>query len=84
LEALMNVLDERSTATCPKCKTLNYVLTRYAGYGPANDERETAECAKPGCGATVASEKCFAIFSELSPEALEERVKRFSRGFDAD
>ena len=57
---------------CPSCGTSNAILMTYSGFGPANRERETAECYN--CGMTIASERCLGIYSGPSIAAIKARL----------
>ena len=51
----VNIYDEK----CSNCQTVNEIIVVYHGFGPLNDERETANCYS--CGKQVASKKCRSI-----------------------
>ena len=58
---------------CPACNTNNHVLVAYAGDYRAN-EREPVDCYR--CGATLESEKCWAIFSAGTAEEAVVQLRR--------
>jgi hypothetical protein len=59
------VTENKEEVRCASCGALNIVTYRYAGFGPANQERETGGCA--ACGKQIASAKCLSIGTELAP-----------------
>lgn len=58
---------------CSECGTDNAVLTTYSSFGPANRERESADCFK--CGHCIATTRCLGIYT--GPSIAEIRA-RFS------
>lgn len=60
----MAYTESKEEVRCPSCGAFNIVIYRYAGFGPANQERETGECA--ACGTRIADAKCLVILTELA------------------
>jgi len=50
--------DYEEEIRCTSCGALNVVSYKYSDFSPANQERETGECA--ACGARIAGAKCLA------------------------
>lgn len=62
--------DYDEEVRCPSCSALNVVTYKYSDFSPANQERETGECA--ACGVQIASAKCLSIWTRLAePEATK-------------
>lgn len=68
----MSYSESTDQIECPNCGTSNAILTTYSGFGPANRERETAECYN--CGTTIASERCLGIYSGVSIASIKTRL----------
>lgn len=58
--------ERKEEVRCSSCGTLNVVTYEYSDFGPANQERETGECA--ACGARIANAKCLSISTRLAEQ----------------
>lgn len=63
--------DTSEQIVCSNCGTDNAVLTTYSGFGPADRERENANCFS--CGQCIATARCLAIYA--GPSIAEIRAK---------
>ena len=59
--------EDTHETTCGGCGTVNHVVVAYSGDYRAN-ERESVDCFE--CGEQLETEKCWAIYSGPTPEAV--------------